>query len=361
MRRRDFVRTIVGSAASWPLVARAQLPTTPAIGYLGLTSAKADAYLLAPFRKGLSEAGFEEGRNVTIEYRFAERDVSRLPALAAELVGRNVAVIFTGTTVSAVAAKAATSTIPIVFAIGADPVKSGLVASLNRPGGNLTGISFFTNQMEAKRLGLLHEVVPKVGLIAVLLNPNNPFFNNQLSDVDEASRALNLKIHIERANNEHEVARAFKEFAQRQAGALLVGADPYFNSQRPLVIAPAAQLRLPAIYEWREYVEAGGLMSYGTSLTEAYRQASGFVVRILKGTQPADLPVLQSTKFDQPKNRESARPIAFANAARTCRRGDRMNDGMSAIGTKRTCRSHRRMSAFGGNADIWIGRHHVCF
>jgi putative tryptophan/tyrosine transport system substrate-binding protein len=312
MRRRDFVRAIIGSAASWPLVARAQLPTTPVIGYLGLTSAKADAYLLAPFRKALSEAGFEEGRNVAIEYRFAERDVSRLPALAAELVGRNVAVIFTGTTVSAVAAKAATSTIPIVFAIGADPVTSGLVASLNRPGGNLTGISFFTNQMEAKRLGLLHEVVPKVGLIAVLLNANNPFFNNQLSDVDEASRALNLKIHIERANNEQEIERAFKEFAQRQAGALLVGADPYFNSQRPLVITPAAQFRLPAIYEWREYVEAGGLMSYGTSLTEAYRQASSFVVRILRGTQPADLPVLQSTKFEFVINLKTAKALGIS-------------------------------------------------
>ena len=205
MRRRDFVRAVVGSAASWPLVARAQQSTTPVIGYLGLTSASAIAYALAPFRKALSEAGLEEGRNVTIEYRFAERDVSRLPALAAELVRRKVTVIFTGTTVSAVAVKAATSTIPMVFAIGADPVKTGLVTSLNRPGGNLTGISFFTNQMESKRLGLLHEVVPKVGLIGALLNPNNPFFNNQLRDVDEASRALNLKIHIERTSNEHEI------------------------------------------------------------------------------------------------------------------------------------------------------------
>ena len=312
MNRREVLKAIIGSAAGWPLIAVAQQPATPVIGYLGLTSAKADAYLLAPFRKALSEAGFDEGRNVAIEYRFAERDVSRLPSLASELVRRNVAVIFTGTTVSAIAAKAATSTIPIVFAIGADPVKSGLVTSLNRPGGNLTGISFFTNQMEAKRLGLLHEVVPKVELVAVLLNPNNPFFNTQLSDLDEASRALNLKIHIERANNEHEIGRAFKEFAQRQAGALLVGADPYFNSQRPLVIAPAAQLRLPAIYEWREYVEAGGLMSYGTSLTEAYRQASGFVVRILKGTQPAELPVLQSTKFEFVINLKTAKALGLS-------------------------------------------------
>src|SRR5690242_3106977 len=179
MRRREFITLFGSAAAAWPLVARAQPSPRPVIGYLGFTSAKADAYLLTPFRKALSEGGFDEGRNVIIEYRFAERDVSRLPKLAAELVRANVAVIFTGTTVSAVAAKAATSTIPIVFAIGADPVKSGLVASLNQPGGNLTGMSFFTNQMESKRLGLLHEIAPKAELIGVLLNPNNPFFDNQ--------------------------------------------------------------------------------------------------------------------------------------------------------------------------------------
>ena len=258
------------------------------IGYLGLTSAEADAYYRAPFLKGLGQAGFTEGRNVTIDYHFAERDVSRLPTLAAELVRRNVTVFFTATTISALAVKAATSTIPVVFAIGADPVKSGLITSLNRPGGNFTGVSFFTNQMEAKRLGLLHELAPKVvDLIAVLLNPNNPFFDNQLSDVEEASRALNLKIRIERASNESDIARAFREFSQQQAGALLVGADPYFNSQRALVIAPAAQLRVPS--RMAKYAEAGGLMSYGTSLTEAYRQASDFVVRILNGTKTCRL------------------------------------------------------------------------
>jgi ABC-type uncharacterized transport system substrate-binding protein len=322
MRRRDFIKAIAGSAASWPLLARAQQPSTPVIGYLGLTSAKTDGYLLMHFRKGLSEAGFDEGRNVTIEYRFAERDISRLPALAAELVSRNVTVIFTATTVSAVAAMAAASTIPVVFAIGADPVKSGLVTSLNRPGGNLTGISFFTNQMEAKRLALLHEIAPNVDLVAVLLNPNNPFFNNQLSDVNEASRALNLKIHIERASNEQDIARAFKEFAQRQVGALLVGADPYFNSQRALVIAPAAELRLPAIYEWREFVEAGGLMSYGTSLTEAYRQASDFVVRIIKGANPVDLPVLQSSKFEFVINLKTAKALDLTLAPAVFARAD---------------------------------------
>ena len=311
MRRRDFVKLIGGAAATWPLVARAQQPTTPVIGYLGFTSAKADAYLLAPFRDALNDAGFTEGRNAIIEYRFAERDVGRLPALAAELVGRNVTVIFTGTTVSALAAKVATSTIPVVFAIGADPVKSGLVASLNQPGGNLTGLSFFTNQMESKRLGLLHEIAPKADLVGVLLNPNNPFFDNQVKDVEVASRTLGLKIDVKRASNERDITAAFAAFAQQRADALLVGADPYFNSQRLLVIAPAIQLRLPAIYEWREYVEADGLMSYGTSLTEAYRQAGDFVVRILKGAKPADMPVLQSTKFEFIINLKTAKQIGI--------------------------------------------------
>jgi len=306
--RREFI-TLLGGAALWPLAARAQQAAMPVIGYLGLTSADADAYVLASFRKGLSEAGFDDGRNVTIDYRFAERDVSRLPALAAEFVTRKVTVVFTATTVSALAMKARTSTIPIVFAIGADPVKSGLVESLNRRGGNFTGVSFFTNQMEAKRLGLLHELVPKVDLIAVLLNPNNPFFDNQSRDLDDASRALGLKLRIEGASNEREIASAFATFAREQAGALLVGADPYFNSQRALVIVPAAQLRLPAIYEWREFAEAGGLMSYGTSLTGAYRQASDFVGRILKGANPTDLPVQQVTKFDLAINLTIARAL----------------------------------------------------
>jgi len=313
-----------GSHDLAPFTARAQQPGVPVIGYLGLTSAHADAYLLAPFRKALNEAGFDEGRNVTIESRFAERDVRRLPSLAAELVQRKVAVIFTGTTVSALATKAATPTIPVIFAIGADPVKSGLVASLSHPGGNLTGISFFTNQMEAKRLALLHEIVPKADLVGVLLNPNNPFFANQSGDVEEASRALGLKIHIERASNEQEIAKAFQEFTQRKVGALLVGADPYFNSQRSLVIAPAAELRVPAIYEWREFADAGGLMSYGTSLTEAYRQAGDFVARVLKGANPADLPVSQASKFEFVINLKTAKVLNLPLAPAVFARADEM-------------------------------------
>jgi putative ABC transport system substrate-binding protein len=311
MRRREFLTLIGASAAMWPLIARAQQSSKPLIGYLGLTSAKTDAYLLTSFRKGLSDAGFDDGGNVIIDALYAENDVSQLPALAAELVRRKATVILTGTTVSALAAKAATSTIPIVFAIGADPIKSGLIGSLNRPGGNLTGVSFFTNQMESKRLGLLHEIAPKAELVGVLLNPNNPFFDNQLNDLEAASRVLGLKIHVERASNERDIPAAFTAFVQQRAGALLVGADPYFNSQRALVVDPSAQLRLPAIYEWREFAEAGGLTSYGTSLTEAYRQASDFVVRILKGASPADLPVLQSTKFEFIINLKTAKQIGI--------------------------------------------------
>jgi ABC-type uncharacterized transport system substrate-binding protein len=308
MRRRKFI-ALLGGAAAWPLAARAQQPALPVIGYLGLTTAESNAYVLAPFRKSLRESGFDEGRNVIIDYRFAERDVNQLPTLAADLVQRKVTVVFTDTTVSALAMKAATSTIPVVFATGADPVESGLVASLSHPGGNLTGVSFFATQMEAKRLGLLHELAPKADLVAVLLNPNNPFFANQSRDLGEASRALGVKIHVERASNEREIAAAFATFARQQAGALLVGADPYFNSRRALVIAPAAELRLPAIYEWREFADAGGLMSYGTSLTDACRQAADFVARILKGASPADLPVMQSTKFEFVINLKTAKEI----------------------------------------------------
>jgi len=321
MRRRDFIALVGSAAVAWPFAALARQPAMPVIGYLGPSSAKADAYMLAPFLKALSEAGFDEGRNVGIEYRFAEGDVNRVPSLASDLVREKVAVIFAGTTVSALATKAATSTIPTIFAIGADPVNVGLVSSLNHPGGNLTGISFFTSQMEAKRLALLHEIVPNAELVGVLLNPNNPFSADQSRDVEEASRALNLKIQIERASNELEIAKAFNEFAQRKVGALLVGADPYFNSQRSLVIAPAAVLRIPAIYEWREFTEAGGLMSYGTSLTEAYHQAGEFVARVLKGANPADLPVLQASKFEFVINLKTAKaldlplaPTVFARA-----------------------------------------------
>jgi len=299
-------------AVTWPLSARAQQSAQPVVGYLGLTSPKGEAEMIGSLQKGLREAGFEEGRNVKIDFHFADGNVSQLSALAAELVRRNVSVIVAGTTAGAVAAKRTTSTVPVVFVIGADPIKSGLVAQLNRPGANLTGVSFFTNQMESKRLGLLHELAPKVEVIGVLLNAKNPFFDNQLKDLNDASRALGVKIQVERASSEDEIANAFKAFAQQHAGAVLVGADPYFNSRRPLVIDPAAQLRIPAIYEWREFTEAGGLMSYGTSLTDAFRQSGGFVARILKGENPADMPVMQSTKFEFVINLRTARRLDIA-------------------------------------------------
>jgi putative tryptophan/tyrosine transport system substrate-binding protein len=303
--RREFIALFTGIAVVWPLTAGAQQLSQPVVGYLGLTSAKGEAEMVDSFRKGLREAGFEKGRNVTVELRFAEGDISRLPALAAELVRRNASVILAGTTVGAVAAKKTTSTVPVVFVIGADPIKSGLVAQLNRPGANLTGVSFFTNQMESKRLGLL----PNVELIGVLLNANNPFFDSQMKDLNEASRALGVKVDVERASTEAEIANAFKAFAQHRAGAVLVGADPYFNSQRSLVIDPVTQLRIPAIYEWREFAEAGGLMSYGTSLTDSFRQSAGFVARILKGENPADLPVVKSTKFEFIINLKTAKQL----------------------------------------------------
>jgi putative ABC transport system substrate-binding protein len=310
VQRREFIVTL-GGAAAWPLATRAQQPSKPVIGYLGLTSSGGEAMIVSAFRKGLSEAGIDEGRNFSIDFRFAGTEISRLPALATELVNSKVAIIFTGTTAAALAAKAATSTVPIVFVMGSDPVKIGLVAALNRPGGNATGISFFTNQMEGKRLGLLHELIPKVDLIGILLNPRNPFFEDQRNDLNEASRALGLKILIEPASNEAEITAAFNMFAQQHTGAVLVGADLYFTSRRTLVINPAVQLQLPAIYEWREFVEAGGLMSYGTILTESFRQAGDYVARILKGENPADLPVMQASKFEFVINLKTARRIGI--------------------------------------------------
>jgi putative ABC transport system substrate-binding protein len=310
LKRREFI-TLAGSAAAWPLAVRAQEASKPVIGYLGLTTPSGEAEIVSAFRNGLNGAAFDEGRNASIEFRFAEGNVSRLTTLAAELVSSKVVLIVTGTTAAALAAKAATSTLPIVFVMGSDPVKIGLVAALNRPGGNLTGVTFFTNQMESKRLGLLHELAPNADLIAVLLNPNNPFFGDQLKDLNEASRALGVKIHLERASNEREIAVAFNTFAQQHAGAVLVGADLYFTSRRALVIDPAVQLRLPAIYEWREFAEAGGLMSYGTILTEGFRQAGEYVARILKGEKPADLPVMQASKFEFVINLKTARQIGI--------------------------------------------------
>jgi putative tryptophan/tyrosine transport system substrate-binding protein len=311
IRRRELIATLVGAAA-WPLAARAQQSAMPVIGFLSGRSPSEAAYALAAFHRGLNEGGYIEGQNVAIEYRWAEGQYDRLPALVDDLVQRQVNVIAaTGATNSAVAAKEATSTIPIVFNSGDDPVKRGLVASLNRPGGNATGINFFIAQMEGKRLGLLHELVPTAALIGVLLNPNNAPFEFQLKDVHEAAHSIGQQIHVLHASSARDIHAAFRSFGQMPVQALLVGGDPFFNGRREQLVTLAAHYAIPAIYELREYVTAGGLMSYGTDLPDTYRQVGIYVARILKGEKPADLPVVQSTKFEFVINLKTAKELGL--------------------------------------------------
>jgi len=312
MRRRDFIKVVAGSAAAWPLRARAQQSPLPVIGFLNSGLPQPFENYVAGFRAGLKEAGYIDGQNVTIEFGWAEGHYDRLPGMAADLVRRKVAVVVaTGGAPSAVAAKAATSTIPIVFTIGVDPIRLGLVASLSRPGGNITGIYLFSAALEGKRLGLLRALVPGVQLIAVLLNPNGPDHAGQMREVQEAARAIGQQIHIALASNESAINAAFATAVQLRAGAMLVGSDPFFNSQRDKIIALAARHAIPAIYEWREHALAGGLMSYGTNLSDGYRQAGVYVGRILKGEKPGDLPVVQSTKFEFVINLKTAKALGI--------------------------------------------------
>jgi len=283
----------------------------PVVGFLHVASAKPFAHLVGGFRQGLEETGYIEGQNVAVVFRWAEGQSDRLPALAAELVGSQVAVIVAGGAAAAFAAKAATTTIPIVFNLGGDPIKLGLVTSLSRPGGNATGLNIFTNELEAKRLGLLRQLVPTAVQIGVLLNPNNPISEAQLKDVQEAARGMSLKLHILHAATEETLGTAFATFTERRTDGLLVGADPYFNSRRNLVVALAARHGIPAIYEQREFALAGGLMSYGTSLIDSYRQVGIYSGRILKGEKPADLPVVQSTKFEFVINLNAAKALGL--------------------------------------------------
>jgi putative ABC transport system substrate-binding protein len=309
MKRRDLIIAL-GGALAWPLAARAQQKAMPVVGFLstGNASPGLGAPLVAAFRQGLSETGYVEGQNVAIEYRWAEGHYDRLPALAADLVGRKVDVIVsTGGTPGALAAKNATSTIPIVVRAGADPVGAGLVASLARPGGNLTGVSMLIDELTPKRLELLSELVPQAKVIALLVNPKNPATEHVMRDVQEAARVKGLRLPILKANSESEIDAAFATLVQLQAGALVVAADPFLSSRREQLVALATRYAVPAIYAWREFAEAGGLISYGSSLTTAFRQLGNYAGKILKGAKPADLPVQQSTRFELVINLKTAK------------------------------------------------------
>jgi len=309
VRRREFI-TGIGAAAAWPSTVRAQQPATPLIGFLSSRSANEAGYAVAAFHHGLREGGFQEGVNIGIEYRWAEGQYDRLSALATDLVRHRIALIAsTGGLVAAIAAKKATSTIPIVFTMGDDPVKHNLVASLNRPGGNVTGVYNFISALEAKRFGLLCETVPTARSIAVLLNPSYPGFPVQQSDIQEAARALGKQIHLFQATDQAGIHAAFTAVARLTDAAMLVGADPFFNGRREQLVTLAAHYSIPTMYELREYALAGGLMSYGSNLTYAYRQVGDCAARILKGEKPADLPVLQADKFELVINQRTAKAM----------------------------------------------------
>jgi putative ABC transport system substrate-binding protein len=299
MQRREFITLLGGAAAAWPLVARAQQPVMPVIGFLGSGSPDGFASRVVAFRQGLTESGYIEGQNVSIEYRWAEGHYDRLRSMATDLVSRNAAVIVAIANVpAALAAKAATTTIPIVFTIGADPVDFGVVQSLNRPGGNITGVSILSLAVETKKLELLHNLVPKAAMIGVLVNPTNPNAKPKVRDMRVAANALRQKILVVEASTEPEIDTAFTILFEQRISALVVVSDTFFNSRPQQLVALTARRSLPAIYPFRDYVEAGGLMSYGPSTAEGYRNVGIYTGRILKGEKPADLPVVQSTKFE---------------------------------------------------------------
>ena len=313
MRRREFISLLGGAAAAWPLTARAQQPAKPVIGFMSARSPEDTVQVLGAFHKGLGEGGFLSGRDVDVEYRWARGDYSRLPALAAELVQRRVTVLVgTGGDASARAAKEATTTIPVVFNTGSDPVKAGLVQSFNRPGSNVTGSVILTNAMEQKRFGILQEMVPDVTYFGAIVNPNYPPSADQMRDLELAAPKLGRRLLVAKASNDSELDAAFAALSSARVGALLVASDPYFDTRRTRIIAFAAKNRLPAIYQFREYAVEGGLVSYGPSITDAYRQVGIYVARILKGEKPADLPVLQPTKFDFVINLKTAKTLGLS-------------------------------------------------
>lgn len=310
MKRRKFI-TLLAGATTWPLAARGQ-QAIPVVGYLCLEPSDRVAHLTSAFRKGLSDAGYVEGRNITIEYRWADNHFDRLGPLAVELARSRVAVLVTiGGTLPALAAKAASNTIPTVFVSGGDPIKDGLVPNFNRPGANITGIVPLTLPLEDKRLELLHDLVPNAAVFGLLLNPDNPTSHPRLPHLDAAAQTLGHRLAVVWANSERELDAAFAALIKENAGAALVGGDTFFNTRRDQIVALAARHRMPTIYQWREYVDAGGLMSYGSSRTDANQQAGSYVGRILKGERPGDLPVIQANKIELLINMKSSKSLGL--------------------------------------------------
>jgi putative ABC transport system substrate-binding protein len=310
MRRREFI-TLLGGAAGWPLAARAQEPKVPVVGFLNSGTPAGLAQLTAAFRQGLNEAGYVEGRNVAIEYRWAEGQYDRLPALVGDLVSRQVTVMAATTTPAALAAKRATSSIPIVFAMGADPIAIGMVDSLSRPSGNVTGINNYMSDLGAKRLELVRELLPGAAVIGMLVNPNFPDAESQAKDMKEAARKFGQQVDVVNANSESDFNPAFATLVQQRARALVVTIDTFFLSRREQLVALAARHKIPAIYFAPEFVSAGGLMSYASNIADGYRQAGIYVGRILKGAKPGDLPVVQPTKFDLIINLKTAKALGL--------------------------------------------------
>jgi ABC-type uncharacterized transport system substrate-binding protein len=311
MKRRAFIAGL-GATAAWPLVAHAQQPAVPVVGFLSSRSPSESAAVATAFRQGLGETGFTVGQNVAIEYRWAEGHYDRLPALAAELVSLKVAAILAaGGPPSALAAKKATSTIPVVFSAADDPVGLGLVASLSRPGGNVTGMSLFNASLVAKRLALLHELVPTAGSVAYLTNPANPSVGLEVKAVQEAANTFGLDLLVVDASTDQEIEAAFAHLAERHIGAVIVAGEPFFDSRRAAIVELAAKGAIPASYSWRENVAIGGLLSYGTTINESYRNSGIYCGRILKGERPSDLPVMQPTKFEMTINLKTARTLGL--------------------------------------------------
>jgi len=312
MKRREFIGLLGSAAALWPIHARAQMPV---VGFVNSSSAQAQAVVVAAYRRGLEESGFIEGKNVLIESRWANGQYNLLPELLGDLIKREVAVIMAGGPPAAIAAKKATSTIPVVFTSGDDPVQTGLVSSINRPGGNVTGIYIFFSDVETKKLGLLRELVPNAALITTLVNPTFPTANNQTQELHKAADKLGQRIQIINASSEPEIDSAFASMKQLQASAVLVAADPFFASRRDRIVSLATKYAIPAVYEQRAFAAAGGLMSYGTNLPEGYRQAGIYTARILKGEKPADLPVVLSNKFEFVINLKVAKALGLTVSA----------------------------------------------